>query len=56
MGEVHEIKVGEDTLYEVIENDDGISATIREAEDHSHQVTFLKSMAPVLASILNNLG
>jgi hypothetical protein len=53
---IHTITAGRHVVYEIVENTDEISLTIREAEHPERAVTILRSMVPILIDIVSPLG
>ncbi len=53
---IHSISVGPHVIYEIVENEDEISLTIREAERPEKQITVSRSMVSTLIDILKPLG
>jgi len=52
----HTISFDRRSVYEVVENADEVSLTIRETESPNKSVTILRSMVPNLINILRPLG
>jgi len=52
---IHSISAGSTRLYEVVESEDGLLVTIREAEDHSHKIELIGSVLPTLIEVLQEI-
>ena len=46
------VAAGNEELYEIVENDDGVTVTVRSTEDESEHIIVLKSMIPILVDSL----
>ena len=53
---VHPIMAGSSPAYQVVESEDGVTVLIRSANDHSKQVSIMKSALPMLIDILQRLA
>jgi hypothetical protein len=52
---IHGISAGSHVLYEVVENTDEITITIREAENHENGITLIRSVLPTLIQVLGSI-
>jgi hypothetical protein len=53
---IHTISACGNSVYEVVENDDEVSLTIRVTESPTTAITFPRSMVSTLIDILRQLG
>jgi hypothetical protein len=53
--QVHVIAAGSRPVYEVVTSEDGLTITIREAENHEHKIVLLSSVLGTLIRTLQGL-
>ena len=53
---IHTIAAGSRSVYEIVENSDTVSLTIRETQHPEKCITILRSMVATLIGVLKPLG
>lgn len=53
---IHVIAAGSRLTYEVVESEDGLSVTIRHAEDHEDNIVLIRSVIPTLVNVLREIS
>jgi hypothetical protein len=49
------ITAGSRPVYEIVKSDDGLTVTIREAQNHEHKIDLISSVIPTLIRMLQKL-
>ncbi len=49
---IHTITAGSREVYELVESEDGLYLTIRDAANHDHQIRLTSSVVPILIQAL----